>query len=84
MRWGLYVYNTLVLDTGSMSLFGDVYYGIAPRWRLALSATAQRFDSGSYSDVIVGLARSIGGRDVVLSYSTLNHRFTLDLEATRF
>jgi hypothetical protein len=83
-RWGLYLYNTTVLDAGSVSLVGDVFYELAPRWRLALSASSHSYAAGSYSDIIVGLARNIGGRDVVLSYSTLNHRFMLDLEATRF
>jgi len=83
-RLGVYLYNTLMLDTGAMSLIGDVQLSLAPRWRLGVSASAQRYLSGSYTDVIVGLARNIGGRDVVLSYSTFNHRIMLDLEATRF
>ncbi|MBM3493654.1 MAG: hypothetical protein FJX72_04930, partial [Armatimonadetes bacterium] len=61
-RLGLYVYNTMVLDTGALSLVGDVQYSLDPRWRIALSASAQRYSSGSYSDIIVGLARNIGGR----------------------
>lgn len=83
-KWGLYLYNTYMLDTSALSLIGDAYYTVAPRWRLGLSASVQRYTTGSYSDYIFYLSRSIGGRDVVLSYSTFNHRIMLDLEATRF
>ncbi|NLH98191.1 MAG: hypothetical protein GX446_01720 [Chthonomonadales bacterium] len=83
-RWGLYLYNTMVLDAGAMSFVGDLYYLLAPRWRMSLSASAHRYSAGSYSDYIVSLARNLAGRDLVLSYSTLHHRFMLDLEATRF
>ncbi len=83
-RWGLYLYNTAVLDAGVLSIVGDVHYTLAPRWRIAVSASSHRHSVGSYTDIIMSLARNVGGRDVVLSYSTLNHRFMLDLEATRF
>jgi len=83
-RWALYLYNTYMLDSGAMSLIGDAQLSIAPRWRLGISASVQRYLDGSYNDIIFGLARNIGGRDVVLSYSTFNHRIMLDLEATRF
>lgn len=83
-RWALYFYNTLMVDTGAMSLIGDLQYSLAPRWRVGLSASVQRYQDGSYSDIILALARNIGGRDVVLSYSTFNHRIVVDLEATRF
>ena len=83
-RWGLNLYNTAVLDAGAISLVADVHYVLAPRWRLAVSASSHRYSVGSYTDVIMSLARNVGGRDVVFSYSTLNHRFMLDLEATRF
>lgn len=83
-RFGAYLYNTVMLDTGALSLIGDLQFTVAPRWRLGLSASVQRYESGSYSDMVVGVARNIGGRDIVLSYSTFNHRIMLDMEATRF
>lgn len=83
-RWGYYLYNTYLLDTGSLSLVGDVSYGLARSWRVGVSASIQRYREGSYSDFIFTLARSLGGRDLVLSYSTFNHRIMLDLQAARF
>jgi len=83
-RWGLYLYHTYMLDTGALSLISDVYYGIAPRWMLGVSASIQRYAESSYSDFIFSLSRTLGGRDLVLSYSTFNHRIMLDLQATRF
>ncbi len=83
-RWGVYLYNTAVLDAEAISIVGDVHYVLAPRWRLAVSASSHRYSVGSYTDFILALGRNVGGRDIVLSYSTLNHRIMLDLEATRF
>lgn len=83
-RWNVYLYNTLVTDTGALSVIGDMQYSLTARWRLGLSAAVQRYQGGSYTDIIGGIAYNIGGRDVVLSYSTFNHRIMLDLQATSF
>ncbi len=39
---------------------------------------------GGYSELIFGLARNIGGRDIVLSYSTYLRKVMLNLEAAHF
>jgi len=83
-RWNFYFFSSVMLDAPTASLFSDLSYSFAPRWRFSLSATLQRFASGLYRDFEFGIARSIGGRDLVLSYSTFTHRIFFDIEASRF
>ncbi len=83
-KWNLYVYNSTLLDANVSTTIGDFNYAIAPRWRMTLSATLQRFTGSQYHDYQLGFARSISGRDFVLSYSTLSHRIFFDMEASRF
>jgi hypothetical protein len=59
-------------------------YQFVRRWRLYTNATVQRFAAANYSDLEVGISRSLGGRDVMLSYSTFEHRVMLDLVTTRY
>jgi hypothetical protein len=83
-KWNLFLYGSTLLDAANSSLIGDFNYVIAPRWRLSLSATLQRFATASYRDFEFSLGRSVGGRDLALTYSTFNHRFFFDIEASRF
>jgi hypothetical protein len=83
-RWNLYFYNSTILDAGVSTTISDFNYAIAPRWRMTLSASVQRFSGSQFRDYQFGFARSISGRDFVLSYSTFSHRIFFDLEASRF
>lgn len=83
-RWNFFLYHSMVLDSNAMTTIGDFNYSLAPRWRLSLSATLQKFLGAQYRDYSFGIARNIGGRDFALSYSTLSHRIFFDLEASRF
>ncbi|NUQ69800.1 MAG: hypothetical protein HUU17_03175 [Chthonomonadales bacterium] len=84
-RWGLYLYNTYMLDTQALSFIGDLQFTLAPRWRFGISASVQEYVAGGgYSELIFGLARNIGGRDIVLSYSTYLRKVMLNLEAAHF
>jgi hypothetical protein len=83
-KWNLFVYNSMFLDASISSTITDFNFAIAPRWRMTLSATLQQFAGSQFRDYQLGFARSIGGRDFVLSYSTFSHRFFFDLEASRF
>lgn len=83
-KWSFYLFSSMMLDAPSTSLFSDLRYEFAPRWRFSLSATLQRFASSMYRDYEIGIARSIGGRDLILSYSTFTHRLFFDIQASRF
>ena len=83
-RLSLFAYGSLVLDGESNSLTADLNYSLARRWRFAMAANFQRYSSAQYTDWLFGFAHDIGGRDLMLSYSTLNHRIAFDLQATRF
>jgi hypothetical protein len=83
-HWNLFVYNSMFLDANISSTITDFNFAIAPRWRMTLSATLQQFAGSQFRDYQLGFARSLSGRDFVLSYSTYSHRFFFDLEASRF
>ena len=83
-KWNANLYNAITLDAPVASVIGDFGFVLAPRWRMWLGATLQQFSLATYRDFELGVARSVGGRDVSVSYSTLSHRFFLDLQASRF
>jgi len=83
-KWRLSLYGNTMLDAPNASLIGDFVYAVAPRWRVSLAASISRFFGGTFRDYEVGLSRSLGGRELVLSYSTYHHRFFFDIEASRF
>jgi hypothetical protein len=83
-KWNLFVYNSMLLDARVATTITDFNFAIAPRWRITLAATLQQFAGSQFRDYQFGFARSLGGRDFVLSYSTYSHRIFFDLEASRF
>lgn len=83
-KWSMYLYHSRLLDGPSSSTTGDFNFTFAPRWRMALTATMQQYSFSKYQDIEMGIARSIGGRDLVISYSTYNHRIFFNIEASRF
>ncbi|HSV74303.1 MAG TPA: hypothetical protein VLH79_11140 [Chthonomonadales bacterium] len=83
-RLSLFAHSSIVLDGDTSSLTADLNYGLAHRWRFAMAANFQRFSSAQYTDWLVGIAHDIGGRDLMLSYSTLSRRIAFDIQATRF
>lgn len=83
-KWNLYLYDSFLLDAPYSNTVGDLSYLFARRWRLTASANLQKFSGSEYRDYTLGVAWNIGGRDVVLSYSTMNHRMYFDLEASQF
>jgi hypothetical protein len=83
-KWNLMAFGSTILDGKNQSLVGDFNYAIAPRWRLSVAATLQQVSTATYRDFAFSLARSIGGRDIGITYSTFTHRVYFDLQASRF
>jgi hypothetical protein len=83
-KWSLYLYNTMMLDAQSSSTTADFNYTFASRWRVTMSGTMQSFSGSQYRDYDIGIARTLLGKDLLISYSTYNHRVFFDLEASRF
>jgi hypothetical protein len=83
-KWSLFLYNTLMLDASNASFTGDLSYFLSNRWRLSFVANIQRFSTVNYRDFEMGVAHNIGGREVVVSWSTFNRRLFFDIEASRF
>ncbi len=83
-KWNFYLYNTLLLDATSSSTTADFNYQLAPRWSLMLTSTLETFSGSQYRDYDIGVARTILGRDLLVTYSTFNHRMFFSLQAARF
>src|SRR5262249_45962861 len=83
-KTSLYLLASSMLDAQASSLIADFDYNFIPRWDFSLKASMQRFSTSSYRDFEVGFGRSVGGRKLFVSYSTFNHRFFFDLQATRY
>ncbi len=83
-KWYLTLYASDMLDAPNSSLLSDFSYSIAPKWRVALMTTMQQYGAATYKDFDLGLAYDIGGRDVILSWSSLEHRISLRLGAAQF
>ena len=80
----LYLFASSMLDAQASSLIADFDYNFIPRWDFSLKASMQRFSTSSYRDFELGFGRSVGGRKLFVSYSTFNHRFFFDLQATHY
>ncbi|MCX6358210.1 MAG: hypothetical protein NT029_00230 [Armatimonadetes bacterium] len=83
-RSSLSLLGTYTLDAAESGLVASADYQFVRRWRLYTNATVQRFAAANYSDVEFGISRSLGGRDVMLSFSTFEHRVMLDLVTSRY
>jgi hypothetical protein len=83
-KTNLYLFASSMLDAQSSSVIADFDYNFIPRWDFSLRASMQTFSTSSYRDFEIGVGRSIGGRKLYVSYSTFNHRFFFDLQASRY
>ncbi len=83
-KWNLMLYASAYVDSNASSLVADFNYAFLPRWRWISTATLQRFTIGSYRDIQFGIGRTVGGREVVIEYSTFSHRIFFDMQAGRF
>jgi hypothetical protein len=83
-KWSATVSGSTFLDAVNSSMLADLSYAILPRWRLSTSATLQQFSTAQYRDYTLGIGRDIGGRELILSYSTYSHKIFFDIQASRF
>ena len=83
-KFQMSIFGSTFLDAQDTSVLADAAYRLNNDWRLLTSATLQRFEGQSYSDLEFTLGRRIGARELQLTYSTFNHRISFDLTATRF
>ena len=83
-KFQMSIFGSTFLDSQDTSVLADAAYRLDNNWRLLTSATLQRFEGQSYSDLEFTLGRRIGAREFQLTYSTFNHRISFDLTATRF
>ncbi len=83
-RFSAFILGSTMLDVQNTNFVTDTSYSFLPRWKLNIATTLQKFAGASYRDLAFGIARTVFGRDLTFSYSTYNHRFFFDVEASRF
>jgi hypothetical protein len=80
----MFIYGSTLLDAPYRSLSGEARYNFARRWHLGVSANVQEMSSVDYQDYEFSVTRSIGLRELSITFSTLSHRFYFDMQAARF
>lgn len=71
-------------ESGSLSAFGDVTYQLHPRWRANLSSTYQKAFAFEQADHQVSALYRLGAQELGLRWSSLRHRFWVDVMAAQF
>ncbi|MGC8784646.1 MAG: invasin domain 3-containing protein [Armatimonadota bacterium] len=76
--------GTRVLDSDSLTLFADASYRFSSLWRVGANLSYSRFQGTRYNDVEISLGYRIGIRELLLTWSSLTHRWQIDLIAAGF
>lgn len=82
--WNFSLMTTYELPTQSQSLSTVFNYRILPGWHAGFNETFNKVDYFTFQDFELQLSRNIGSRDLVLSWSTLDHRFRFNVAAAQF
>ncbi len=76
--------GTRILDSDSLTLFADASYRFSSLWRVGANLSYSRFQGTRYNDVEISLGYRIGIRELLLTWSSLTHRWQVDLIAAGF
>ena len=83
-RWNASLVGTRILDSDSLTLFADASYRFSSLWRVGANLSYSRFQGTRYNDVEISLGYRIGIRELLLTWSSLTHRWQIDLIAAGF
>lgn len=76
--------GTRILDNDSLTLFADASYRLSSLWRLGANFSFNRFQGTRYNDLELSIGYRIGVRELLLTWSSLTHRWQIDLIAAGF
>lgn len=76
--------GTRILDSDSTTLFADASYRLSSLWRLGANLSFNRFQGTRYNDLELSIGYRIGIRELLLTWSSLTHRWQIDLIAAGF
>ena len=83
-RFNASLVGTRVLDSDSLTLFADASYRLSSLWRLGANFSFNRFQGTHYNDLELAIGYRIGIRELLLTWSSLTHRWQIDLIAAGF
>jgi len=76
--------GTRILDGDSLTLFADASYRLSSLWRLGANFSFNRFQGTRYNDLELSIGYRVGIRELLLTWSSLTHRWQIDLIAAGF
>ena len=76
--------GTLAIDGRSHNTILQASYQVAPKWRFDFLHTMFRFGQFNNYDFELGIARSIGSRELGIYWSRREHKFIVEFGAARF
>ncbi|MER3472925.1 MAG: hypothetical protein C4335_02580 [Armatimonadota bacterium] len=83
-RLNLSLVGTRILDHDSLTLFADASYRLSGLWRVGANLSYNRFQGTRYNDVECSVGYRLGVRELLLTWSSLTHRWQIDLIAAGF
>lgn len=83
-RWASFLSATYDLSRSDLYGFFNFDYQLSKQWRLGLLATYYDMEQTSYRDVEISLRRTLGNREISLTYSTQTGKFFLTFGGFRF
>jgi len=78
------IVGTRILDGDSLTLFADASYRLSTLWRLGANLSFNRFQGTRYNDLELSIGYRVGIRELLLTWSSLTHRWQVDLIAAGF
>jgi len=83
-RLRLSALGSMGLDAPTRHSIFAASYQLADKWRLDLLHTMFRFGEFGNYDFQIGLARALGGRELGIYWSRVEHKFIIEFGAARF
>jgi hypothetical protein len=83
-RLRLAAMGTMGLDANTRHSIFSASYQFSDKWRLDMLHTMFRFGEFGNYDFQIGLARALGGRELGIYWSRVEHKFIIEFGAARF
>ncbi len=83
-RWTASINSTYGLPNSDSTISSDLGYRVSKSLKFSLDNYVSRFAGYGFQDTDLSFAQRIGGRDLVISWSTMLHRFRFNLEQIQF
>jgi hypothetical protein len=83
-RWRASLYTIRALNSGDLSLFGDMSYRLSSDWRIAVRSTQNKYENLSYNDLELSLSKRIGNRELIAVWSKSQRKIMFELGSAVF